>query len=658
MSGHDGGTTCLVCQARKGKRHCPRSGGLVCSACCGRTRSWQACPVDCQHFPADRGPTLAVRGVRAYTDSGDRLAAIEFLYLPNLYHYIFCNLKSARIEFLDAERAIVRCRFALDHTFATAPDKMLAKDSWKLDSYPEGCAEHGLMPLIGIALRGQGLPDIETIRLRPDGDVRVGGNLWVVVPPFQRPMFRMASDGRRPETDAVQSMGIRNATVFAPIVFGRDYELELTVMDLTALGSNGSLESRIGLVFPFGRLQMSPPEVVPPPGNSFRAMNLETLTPAPSLTYPGERFVDNGTEAVVVFCRNMRDQIQGLMSPRGDIANDPKLFAVLSEGPSSQLLTLKIEPSHGIQAALLQHSRMVNARLVPTLRRWLGTMGCPLQVAILNTGSTSELVRIDETNQSSGERRIETCTVAPGTLVHVPLELPGLGADSVGDVSLAIEARASDATILTATASLQLLPPDHLILRVEDDIRDWYRDTIEAVVCWVSPHSKAIDEWVSEARTQCPEGMGECTDAPVEPQLEALWNVLKNRNITYVDSSYSIDTGSLVSYQRVLVPTDTLRLGYGNCIDLSVLFASALESLGFRPAILTTIDHAFLGWLDDDGHVQSCLETTRIADATCAAAITSGLSTFGSEDHFVEPFHNRIIDVVKLREQGLLPLFD
>ena len=655
---HRGIDTCRVCGARKGKRNCPRENGPVCSACCGETRSWQRCPIDCRSFPEERGRNLSVRNLRAYTDSGDRLAALEWLYVPNLYKYTFCNLTRTTIEFLDAQRARVQCRFTLDHAFATDPGRLLVKEDWKWGFYPEGCAEHHLLPLLGIALCGQGLPDIESIRLRPGGEVRIGGHHWLIVPPFQRPLFRLDPDGEHPETDSVLSMGIRNAMIFAPLRFGVEYELELVVMDLTALASDGDLKSRIGLVLPYGRLQLSPPTVVPPPGSAFRRTTLETLTPAPAANYPGEQFSDNGVQAAVVFCRNVRDQVQGLISTRGDISSDPDLFAVLSEGPSSQLLTMDIAPSGGLQAALLQHSRLVNARLVPTLRNWLGPIGCPLQVAIINPGENSESVRIEETNQNSGARRFEVCTVAPKSVIHVPLELPGLGADTVGAVSLAVELSATDGLILATTASLQLLPADHLILRIEDDVRDWYRETVEAVVCWVTPHSRAVDEWVSEARTACADGMGAGSGVEVDTQVEALWTALKNRSVSYVNSSYSIDTGGPASYQRVMTPLDVLHLGYGNCIDLTVLFASALEKLGFRPAVITTTGHAFFGWLDEDGHVEGALETTMIAHAACSEAIATGMNELGSQDEFLKGPNNRILDVVALRGRGLMPLFD
>lgn len=616
------------------------------------------CPIACRHFPDERGPGLSVRGMVAYTGSGDRLLTVQNLYVPNLYAHVFCNLTETTLEFLDLERVKISCRFALNRLFATDPDALLCKESWKSDFFPEGCAELDLMPLVGVALRGQGLPDIETLHLSPGTDYRVAGDRWIIAPPHQRPMFRFSADGKSVDTDPIRAMGIRNAMVFAPLAFGQEYALEMTVMDVTSLSSSGHLESRLGLVFPFGRVQMCPPKIVPPPGNDFAGMQLEVLTPAPSPTYPGEVFENSGPAAAAVFCRTVRDQMQGELTSRGDISKDPSLYAVLADGPCGHLLTLGLDPAEDVQACVLQHSHVVNATLLPTLRRWLGAMGCPLHIVLVNSGETAIDLVVKETNQTSSKSRIETYRLGPHELRHEPLELPGLGSDACGDLSLAIEVESAGVTVMRVVASLRLLKPDHLVLRIEDEIRDWYRDTVEAVACWVTPEAAAVDTWVSEARLFCTEGMGSGAGVPVEQQLSALWGALQQRSLTYVDRSYSIDTGSATSYQRVCTPSETLALGSGNCIDLTVLFASALEQLGFRPAILTTTGHAFLGWLDDEGAVRGCLETTMISQADCAAAMAVGHSGFGSPEEFTNHRNGRVIDVLGARQMGLLPLFD
>ena len=652
---------CVDCGTRKANRTCGRRGGKrVCSRCCGEHRGWQACPVDCRYFPAEPGPNLALHRIEAATSTGDRLLAVEHLYIPNLYAYVFCNVTDVRVEFLDLQTARIVCGFLLRRTFATNPNQLLSKEEWKTHYFPDGCVDLGLMPLVGIAMRGQGLPDVETMRLTPDGESRVAGNLWMLVPPHQRPLFGPANAGSSFATDAVQLLGVRNTMVFAPLLFDQPYTLDMTITDITSLSPSGHLGSRVGLVLPFGRVQMSPPVVSPPPKNRFVGAALESLVPVAAQTYPGESFHDDGraVSAMPVFCRQVRDQIQGELIPRGDISRDPNLVAVLSDGPCASLLTLALEPAEGVQASVLQHSHVVNATLLPTLRHWLGPMGCPLQLVLVNSTDASADVVVKETNQTSGMSRIETMTLGPRELRHEPLELPGLSADVSGAVSLAIEVESAGSLVMQKAVSLRLLKADHLVLRIEDEIRDWYRDTIDAIACWVTPDAASIDAWVSEARVFCSDGMGDGAGVPIDRQLSALWSALQQRGVTYVDRSYSIDTGGATSYQRVCTPSETLSLKSGNCIDLAVLFASALEQLGFRPAILTTVGHAFLGWLDDSGAVQGCLETTLIAAADCPSAIAVGSQEFGSLEDFTRDGNGRVIDVLLARTEGLLPLFD
>jgi hypothetical protein len=42
---------CLICDKRKGKRHCPAKNGYICPACCGEKRGIEInCPLDCRHY--------------------------------------------------------------------------------------------------------------------------------------------------------------------------------------------------------------------------------------------------------------------------------------------------------------------------------------------------------------------------------------------------------------------------------------------------------------------------------------------------------------------------------------------------------------------------------------------------------------------------------
>jgi hypothetical protein len=47
--------------------------------------------------------------------------------------------------------------------------------------------------------------------------------------------------------------------------------------------------------------------------------------------------------------------------------------------------------------------------------------------------------------------------------------------------------------------------------------------------------------------------------------------------------------------QRIRLPRETLRLASANCMDVSVVFASAMENLGMQPLVVIVPGHAFAG---------------------------------------------------------------
>ena len=73
---------CSVCEARKGKRKCLKSGEMICSLCCGQTRTAEACK-GCSFFkgPAPRNygklPYFEVREMSKYTDLQDLSELLE-----------------------------------------------------------------------------------------------------------------------------------------------------------------------------------------------------------------------------------------------------------------------------------------------------------------------------------------------------------------------------------------------------------------------------------------------------------------------------------------------------------------------------------------------------------------------------------------------------
>lgn len=74
-------------------------------------------------------------------------------------------------------------------------------------------------------------------------------------------------------------------------------------------------------------------------------------------------------------------------------------------------------------------------------------------------------------------------------------------------------------------------------------------------------------------------------------QTWALYNALKKWGIRYKSTSVSI----LQGFQRVRLPKEVLEEKGGNCIDLTVTFAAALEAMELTPVIILIPGHTFPG---------------------------------------------------------------
>jgi len=102
----------------------------------------------------------------------------------------------------------------------------------------------------------------------------------------------------------------------------------------------------------------------------------------------------------------------------------------------------------------------------------------------------------------------------------------------------------------------------------------------------------------------------------VKKQMAAIYEAIAERQIVYCSAPASFeDTG-----QRVRIMDCIFTQQIGNCLDLSLLYASCLEAVGINPLIVIIKGHAFSGgWIVNDSFSDSInddlsLLTKRIAD--------------------------------------------
>ena len=153
-------------------------------------------------------------------------------------------------------------------------------------------------------------------------------------------------------------------------------------------------------------------------------------------------------------------------------------------------------------------------------------------------------------------------------------------------------------------------------------------------------------------------------------QAGAIYTAIKEHGICYAVSPASFEEAG----QRVRLCDSVLRQRMGNCLELSLLYAACLESVGLHPLLVSTEGHLFVGvWLENRMFPESVqddfsLITKRLAsgvneiavvETTCATVgrdLSFDSARACAEQNLATQKPECIIDVQRARKSGVLPL--
>ena len=192
------------------------------------------------------------------------------------------------------------------------------------------------------------------------------------------------------------------------------------------------------------------------------------------------------------------------------------------------------------------------------------------------------------------------------------------------------------------TRPIWLLPQTTAPLAVKDPDKGTWSDLTRYLGAFVTPNAPAIEGVLRSAVELVPDQQFvsyQAGGAGVAPQVKALYEALKQLGIRYVNSVLSFSPDDGLSSQRVRLPRKTLESKNANCLDGTVLFASLLEAITLRPAIVLIPGHAFVAWQTDPADDQSWvyLETTVIGSMPFEAAMNVGAARAKAFQDVVTP---------------------
>ena len=292
---------------------------------------------------------------------------------------------------------------------------------------------------------------------------------------------------------------------------------------------------------------------------------------------------------------------------------------------------------------------------------------------ITNPSDTARTVTVESEIQGYTEKAINTVEVPAHGNITIG-QTPQLRSSAIPvemtSATLHYKVALADGTSIDEqTEPVKIYAKDTMVWSIYDGA-EW-NDMTPYIAAWVTPHAPDIDPLVRKAANyntgksmtgyQCGDS---CTDAEWEAdtnaQVKAIFTALKNDyQITYVNSplSYSRDTESS---QRVRLPSESISSKSANCIDGTVLYASALESIGMNPHIIVIPSHAFVCYdtKPDAAGQMACLETTMTGSSTFEEATAYANQEYQTEitNGNFKSGNSQDLSIAELRKAGILPM--
>lgn len=206
-----------------------------------------------------------------------------------------------------------------------------------------------------------------------------------------------------------------------------------------------------------------------------------------------------------------------------------------------------------------------------------------------------------------GFSQVETHTVNASASVRTTGFIPPLLNSQVLR-KLTAESNTSVHVRVTDTAGHEYYLDDSPLLLHSRWSMQWVASNRLRIAAWVTPNDPAITHLVTTAANRLAVqpspaptamiGYNQATPRAVRDQVDALFDALRlDYHIRYVQESvpYSGPGDTSFSLQRVKLPVEVLQQQSGMCVELTLLLASAVESIGLHAEIVIIPGHAFLG---------------------------------------------------------------
>lgn len=190
------------------------------------------------------------------------------------------------------------------------------------------------------------------------------------------------------------------------------------------------------------------------------------------------------------------------------------------------------------------------------------------------------------------------------------------------------------------------------------------QEQYELYAAFITPTDSKVEELLRRAADYTSSGIlisgyqgGEYdADGDVYDRLNAIWKAEEEYSLIYVSTMVAFSPGFS---QRVRTPRDVLTQGSGNCIETTLLYASAVEAIGLEAALIRVPGHAYIAVRQDDVNAMYwVIETTLIGRSNFSGAINAGYSNWQRDFPRMEAGEPGYlwVNLSDARARGILPI--
>lgn len=590
---------------------------------------------------------------------------VEDMFLPNIFSQLYCDVSSCQVNVFDPNHIEVDLIFRIKELKENNTEECL-EDEWKIEEHGDNLK--GLVPILQVYTGENGtakiIPDSFSINNHPFMKYEISSYHYRTWQPFTEVKNDYIDVKEMPEFEedyivgkVVEGNGLfgKNDTIWAELMINKDYKLALDISysNLVIDKKNQQIKTFFGLYFPFNLVHYSDY----------------------SLTISDDLSIENESKYLFVAPTKMRDEqlfatpLEGNMTfIYGDIHQGDSLLGIESEFHYDtdkscifqHYLTIKVDSGFVVNSKISDFPLMTG--LYKSMARLYAEKYAPAYVSLMNSSNKIRRIKVVAKIHGLSKKHEINLQLRPNEYKSLPI-FPILNDDKLLELneittrSLEVNVYEKNNRIYAETHEIIVHPVESFIYNFQDQGFSMKTYLYQLLACYCTPHTRDIEKIISEASKSVGSIKGTLSNnfTVIMRELEAIFDV-SSKDMSYVTRSFNFSLKGMNNTQRISLPSTTLRLKSGNCIDLSLLLASAYEACKHEVELVLIPGHAFLAVKATDMWIY--IEATSLGNADFKRATELGRNNF--DKHFIthdqpKDSNSRMVSLKLARENGILP---